>query len=148
LTLVYPVTKADKKYEWWLERKMKYIVESEKTVEQASADLEAAVTKNNFGVLHVHDLQAALKKKGINFSHECLVFEVCNPQKAETVLGYDMSLNMALPCRISVWHENGKTRIGMLRPTALLAMLSKSDVLAQVAEEVEEVTIRIINEAK
>jgi len=27
-----------------------------------------------------------------------------------------ISLNMALPCRISVWVENGKTKIGMLSP--------------------------------
>jgi len=55
---------------------------------------------------------------------------------------------MALPCRISVWEEEGTTKIGMLGPKALLSALSDSEVLAKVAEEVEEISIDIINDAK
>jgi uncharacterized protein (DUF302 family) len=117
-------------------------------VEQAAADLETAVAAHQFGVLHVHDLRATMKKKGVDFPHECRIFEVCNPQQAKKVLSEDMSMNMALPCRISVWEESGITRIGMLRPAELLSMLSQSPVLAQVAEEVDEVTTRIINDAR
>ena len=127
---------------------MKYIVESQKSLDQAATDLEAAVAKHQFGVLHVHDLQATLKNKGIDFPNGCKVFEVCNPHKANTVLNEDMSLNMALPCRISVWEENGTTKIGMLSPKALLSALSDSAVLAKVAEEVEAISIDIINDAK
>lgn len=127
---------------------MKYIVESEKSLEQAAADLEAAVANHQFGVLHVHDLQATLINKGFDFPHGCRVFEVCNPRQADKVLNDDMSLNMALPCRISVWEEDGTTKIGMLSPRDLLAMLSDSEVLAKVAAEVEETTTAIINEAK
>ncbi len=36
---------------------MKYIVETPKSVEQAAADLQAAVPRHNFGVLHIHNLQ-------------------------------------------------------------------------------------------
>lgn len=127
---------------------MKYIVESQKSLEQAATDLQAAVTKHQFGVLHVHDLHATLNSKGIDFPNGCKVFEVCNPHKANTVLTEDMSLNMALPCRISVWEEDGTTKIGMLSPKALLSALSDSPVLAQVAEEVEATSIDIINDAK
>ena len=127
---------------------MKYIVESQKSLDQAAADLEAAVVKHQFGVLHVHDLQATLRNKGIDFPNGCKVFEVCNPQKANTVLNEDMSLNMALPCRISIWEEDGTTKIGMLSPKTLLSALSDSPVLAKVAEEVEAISIDIINDAK
>ncbi len=127
---------------------MKYIVESDKTVEEAAKDLEEAVIRNKFGVLHIHDLQAALKKKGVDFPNECRVFEVCNPQKAAAVMNEDLSMNMALPCRISIWRENDRTKIGMLLPTALLSALSDSETLRRVAEEVEDTTRRIIDEAK
>ncbi|MBG7601240.1 MAG: DUF302 domain-containing protein [Gammaproteobacteria bacterium] len=127
---------------------MKYIVETQKSLDQAATDLEAAVAKHQFGVLHVHDLQATLQKKGVNFPNGCKVFEVCNPLKANTVLNEDMSLNMALPCRISVWEEDGTTKIGMLSPKALLSALSDSAVLAKVAEEVEATSIDIINDAR
>lgn len=127
---------------------MKYIVDSDKTVEQASADLEAAVKDHQFGVLHVHDLQATLHKKGIEFANACKVFEVCNPKKANQVLSEDMSLNMALPCRISVWSENGKTHIGMFSPKAMLALMSDSPELAEIADEVERITREIIQQAQ
>ena len=127
---------------------MKYIVETQKSLDQAATDLEAAVAKHQFGVLHVHDLQATLQKKGIDFPNGCKVFEVCNPHKANTVPNEDMSLNMALPCRISVWEEDGATKIGMLSPKALLSALSDSAVLAKVAEEVEATSIDIINDAR
>ena len=127
---------------------MKYIVATEKTIEQAAKDLEEAVTRNKFGVLHIHDLKATMKNKGIDFPHECRIFEVCNPQKANAVLTNDMSLNMALPCRISVWEENGQVKIGTLKPTELLFVLSDSEELKLIAEEVENTIMTIIDETK
>ncbi len=95
---------------------MYYIVESSKSFEQASADLDAAVKRHGFGVLHVHDLGNTLRSKGVAFDQQCRVFEVCNPAQAARVLAADMRLNMALPCRISVYTENGATKIGLIRP--------------------------------
>ena len=60
---------------------MYYIVESNKSFGQASTDLETAVTQNGFGVLHVHDLGATLRSKGMAFDQECKVFEVCIRRK-------------------------------------------------------------------
>ena len=127
---------------------MKYIVDSKKSVAQAVADLQEAVKRHNFGVLHIHNLQETMRKKGVDFPNECQILEICNPHKAREVLAKDMSLNMALPCRVSVYAERGATKIGMLRPTALLATLSDSPALAAVAREVEAATIRMIEEAK
>ncbi|QFY41777.1 DUF302 domain-containing protein [Candidatus Methylospira mobilis] len=127
---------------------MYYTVESDKSFEQAAADLETAVLRNGFGVLHVHDIGTTLRSKGMNFDEQCKVFEVCNPGQAAKVLSVDMRLNMALPCRISVFTEHGKTRIGMIKPVQILAALSQDERLAQVAKEVEEKTTLMIDEAK
>jgi uncharacterized protein (DUF302 family) len=127
---------------------MKFIVNTSKSIDQASSDLKAAVVSNQFGVLHVHDLKATMKKKGVEFLNECRIFEVCNPHKANAVLSSDMSLNMALPCRISVWEEGGSVKIGTLEPTRLLSVLSEDPGLKQIAAEVEEIIKKIINQAK
>ena len=127
---------------------MYYIVATNKSFSQAATDLESAVTRNNFGVLHVHDLGATLRSKGIAFDEECKVFEVCNPAQAAKVLATDMRLNMALPCRISVFTEQGKTKIGLIKPVQILAALSHDAALMQVAKEVEENTIKMVDEAK
>ena len=127
---------------------MYYIVDTPKSFEQASADLEAAVKRHQFGVLHVHDLGNTLRGKGVAFKDECKVFEVCNPGQAAKVMGLDMRLNMALPCRISVYTEQGQTRIGLIKPAAMLAGLSQDPTLLQIANEVEAQTLQMVDEAK
>jgi uncharacterized protein (DUF302 family) len=127
---------------------MYYIVETDKTFDQASEDLDAAVKRNGFGVLHVHDLGNTLRSKGIAFAEQCKIFEVCNPVQAAKVLATDMRLNMALPCRISVFTEKGTTKIGLIRPAEMLASLSEDPELTQVAKEVEDKTRLMVDEAK
>ncbi len=127
---------------------MKYIVQSPKSVEEAVSDLQAAVVRHGFGVLHIHNLQETMRKKGVDFPNACQILEICNPQKAKEVLVEDMDMNMALPCRVSVYSEKGKTRIGMIKPTAMLGLLSGSQAMAAIAREVEAVIVEMINEAK
>lgn len=127
---------------------MYYIVETDKSFSQASKDLEAAIVVHGFGVLYVHDLGTTLRSKGFAFEEECKVFEVCNPGQAAKVLAADMRLNMALPCRISVFTEKGKTKIGLIRPVRMLTALSQEAALIQVAKEVQEKIIRMVDDAK
>ncbi len=127
---------------------MYYIIDTEKSFDQASADLEAAVKRHGFGVLHVHDLATTLRGKGIAFKEQCKVFEVCNPQQAAKVMSTDMRLNMALPCRISVFTQDGKTKIGLIKPEQMLSALSRDPALMQIAREVEKATIQMVDDAK
>jgi uncharacterized protein (DUF302 family) len=127
---------------------MYYMADSDKSFEQASADLEEAVKRHEFGVLHVHDLGNTLRRKGVEFAEQCKVFEVCNPGQAAKVLATDMRLNMALPCRISVYTEHGKTKLGLIKPVEMLSTLSQDEALLRVAKEVEDATVRMIDEAK
>lgn len=127
---------------------MYYQVESGKSFEQAVNDLDEAVKSHKFGVLHIHNLGETLRSKGIDFAEECKIFEVCNPVKAAEVLAIDMRLNMALPCRISVYTENNQTKIGMIEPAKMLDVLSQDAALTRVASEVEATLINMINDAK
>jgi uncharacterized protein (DUF302 family) len=126
---------------------MYYIVSTAKNVEDAARDLEAAVRRHEFGVLHVLDLKQTLTQKGYPLGAQCRIFEVCNPQQATRVLQRDMRLNMALPCRISVFEENGVTKIGTILPAEMLRALSHDRELGEVAATVEATIKRIIDDA-
>ncbi|MFM1896151.1 MAG: hypothetical protein RLZZ385_1225 [Pseudomonadota bacterium] len=126
---------------------MYYILDSDKSFDQAVTDLQEAVKRHGFGVLHIHDLGNTLRSKGVDFKEQCKVFEVCNPQQAAKVLASDMRLNMALPCRISVFTDQQRTRIGLIRPEAMLASLSDDPALRAVAGEVDAVTRIMVDEA-
>jgi uncharacterized protein (DUF302 family) len=95
---------------------------TDKTVGEAAAALQAAVEANHFGVMQVHNLKETMTKKGVEFAHECLIFEVCQPQQAKKVLDQNMSVSTAVPCRISIYEEGGKTILATLKPTTLLAL--------------------------
>jgi uncharacterized protein (DUF302 family) len=110
--------------------------------------LEAAVKRGHYGALHVHDLQKNLKGKGIDFPNRVKIFEVCNPQRAEKVLTAQLAVNLALPCRISVFENRGKVKIGMIRPSFLLSVFPDQPGLKAEADMVEKDILGIIEEAK
>ncbi|RHX84860.1 DUF302 domain-containing protein [Leptospira stimsonii] len=126
---------------------MKFIVETKKSVEKSVEDLQTEIANQKYGVLYVHNLKETMKKKGVDFLEECQILEVCNPQKANQVLSEDMEMNLVLPCRISVYSEKGKTKIGMIKPTSLLGLFSNSKRLGEIAKQVEDDLIRSIQKS-
>lgn len=125
---------------------MLHIVESAKPPDRLAADLERAVARHKFGVLGVHDLKAKMAEKGVDFPRECRIFEVCNPHQARKVLEANPQISTALPCRISLYEEGGKTRLATLKPTDMIGLFPNPE-LEGVAEEVEATLVRIMDEA-
>ena len=76
------------------------------------------------------------------------LLEVCNSQRAEKVLPAHFAVNLALHCRISVFEEDGKVKIGMIRPNFVLSLFPDQPGLKAEANAVEKDTIEIIQEGK
>lgn len=123
-----------------------YLKKSTRSVQAVFADIEAAARAEGFGVLHHYDFKAILASKGFPIDRECRVLEVCNPRQASEVLAASMDLNMALPCRLSVYQgEDGGTVVGMIPPTQMLALVSDDPRIAEAAHSVEAAMERIID---
>ncbi len=122
-----------------------YKKETESSVAEVSARIEVAAKKQQFGVLNETDLQGKMKSRGVDFSHECMIFDVCNPNYAKQVLDKNIDISTALPCRISVYEENGKTVVSTLLPSKVITMYG-TDGLETIAETVEQALIAIIDE--
>ncbi len=118
---------------------------SDQPLNAVCARLLEVAQKHQFGVLGEQNLREKMASKGVQFSRECRVFEVCNPQQAKVVLEQSMEISTALPCRIAVYVEGGKTVLATIKPTALLAMFGASDARA-VAQEVEDAMTKIMDE--
>lgn len=116
-----------------------------KTVGATAEALRCAVEANRYGVMQVHNLHETLTRKGMDFPRQCLIFEVCQPQQAKKVLDQDMSVSTALPCRISIYEEGGKTILAALKPTLLLSMFSLPHLDAE-AQAVETAMTKIMQE--
>ncbi|MCC6362331.1 MAG: DUF302 domain-containing protein [Bryobacterales bacterium] len=119
---------------------------SGKSLEQIDAALRDSAARHKFGIITVHDLQATMKNKGVEFSKACMVYEVCNPHQAKKVLESNGAVSTALPCRISVYEVPGGYHIATLLPTALMKMFGNPE-LEPVAKEVEDVVTEMIRDA-
>jgi uncharacterized protein (DUF302 family) len=117
-----------------------------KSVDEVTQALETVVPQHKFGILHTHDLKQTMAEKGVEFGPQCRIFEVCNPHHAASVLGENIHVNLALPCRISVWNDGGDTMIGTMLPTELMGIFGESPTMAATAAEVEKVMLAIIDD--
>ncbi len=125
---------------------MQYVETSNKSVEEVVEKIKEVCPKYKFGVLHVHNITQTLKSKGIDFKKECQILDICNPIIAEKFLSEDMSLSIIMPCKISVYSENGETIIAMNSLVQLVDDINPD--LIELAQEVQEQLLEIIDEVK
>ena len=125
---------------------MIYVKETRGSIASVVERLEKTAAANQFGVLGLDDLKQKMGAKGVDFNCECRVLEVCDPAKAKEVLEGNMSISTVLPCRISVYEEGSIVKVATLRPTMLLNLFDSPDLI-NVAREVEDTLIRIIDTA-
>jgi uncharacterized protein (DUF302 family) len=124
---------------------MLIVMESRKSLSDVCAAMEPVVQKHKFGVLAVHNLKETMARKGVAFSRDCFIFEICNPVQAKKVLEARMEISTALPCRISVYQEGDSVRLATIKPSEMLASYQVPE-LAAVAKEVEEAIVSIMKE--
>jgi uncharacterized protein (DUF302 family) len=125
---------------------MLHIIDSEKSVAEIRKIFPDVVAAHKFGLLGVHDLRGKMNEKGIAFDKECLVFEICNPFNAKTVLEADLAISTALPCRVSAYASGTGSRLATLSPTALLKLFGRPE-LGGLAAELEKVIYAIMADA-
>ncbi|MFY0544708.1 DUF302 domain-containing protein [Brevibacillus sp. H7] len=124
-----------------------YTVSTDKNMEDVIQAIELQLQKHNFGVLWQLDLAQKLQSKGIPFDRQYRVLEVCNPFEAARVLEKNDLVGYFLPCKIVVFEQNGKTHIGLPKPTVLIGLLYDEELQA-IAEEIEKTLIQVLESSK
>ena len=106
---------------------MIYKVESDIPKKIIEIEIEEKAKAVGFGVLNAYNFTKILESKGFPIEREITVFELCNPKGAHDALDNIAEISVYLPCRLSVYEENGKT---------ILATIGFDDILNAV--EVDE----------
>lgn len=125
---------------------MNYEVKTNKTFDEAVESLKSALADVSFGVLWELNFKDKLEEKGYAFDTNFKVLEVCNPKQAKEVLETHIEVGYFLPCKVVVYEKDGTIRIGMPKPTQLLGMMGKDELMG-VAEKVEEELKKAIDNA-
>lgn len=123
-----------------------YTVETEKSVKKAIEDLQVSLKEEKFGLLWMFDIKDKLHEKELEFEKEFIVLEVCNPHEAQKVLNENEMAGYFLPCKIVVYEKDGKTKMGMPKPSALISMLDDPE-LERIAKDIEARLITCLNKA-
>lgn len=121
-----------------------YTVLTDKNIEEAIQSLEESLKEEKFGVLWKFDIKEKLQEKGLEFNKEFKVLEVCNPNEAQRVLNENEMAGYFLPCKIVVYEDHGKTKIGMPKPTALISLLN-DEKMKLFAQDIENRLISCID---
>jgi len=123
-----------------------YTVVTDKNMENAIQSIEESLKEEKFGVLWKFDIKEKLQEKGLDFQKEFKVLEVCNPQEAFRVLNENEMAGYFLPCKIVVYEDSGKTKIGMPKPSALISLLN-DEKMKQFARDIENRLISCIDKS-
>lgn len=123
-----------------------YTVETSKGIDEAIETLEASLKEEKFGVLWNFDLKDKLHEKGLDFEKEFKVLEVCNPKEAQRVLNENVMAGYFLPCKMVVYEDGGKTKIGMPKPTSLTQMVEDANIQAM-ARDIEQRLMHCMDES-
>jgi len=88
---------------------MIYKVKIKYPLETVKAQLEEHSKQLGFGILGSYYFKQILKSKGFEIEKEITVYELCNSSAAHKALNVLPEISVYLPCRLSIYEENGET---------------------------------------
>lgn len=125
---------------------MQYMEVTDKSVQEVIDSLKEVTAKYKYGIQHIHNVKETLKSKGIDLGNECQIVDICNPIVAQKFLSEDMSLSIIMPCKISVYTQDGETIIAMNSLVQLVDDINPD--LIELAQETQQQLLQIIDEVK
>ena len=93
---------------------MLFSIESPRSFDEVVSALPPLANERGFSVLHQYDFFTILKGKGFPIERNVYVFEICRAPLASKMLTYYPLFSVMMPCRISVYEDNGKTHIATM----------------------------------
>ena len=90
---------------------------------EAVEQTRAALAEQGFGVLSQIDVQATLREKRGLEMEPYVILGACNPDLAPRALDIDRSIGVLLPCNVVVSARDGGSKIQILDPLIMAAVL-------------------------
>lgn len=123
-----------------------YEKSTNKSFKDALESIIKELKEREFGVLWQLNFKDKMAEHDIDFPNDFMILEVCNPEKAKTVLSKHIKMGYFLPCKVVVYEDDSGVKIGTAKPELLMGMMGV-DGLENVASEVEKILIESINAA-
>ena len=106
---------------------MIYKVKTHHDIADIKSKLEAKAKEVGFGVLGSYEFKKILEKKGFPIERDIVVYELCNPGGAQQALATIPEISVYLPCRLSIYREDGLTVLSTIGFEDILQSVNVDD---------------------
>ncbi len=119
---------------------MIYKTQTTYPLETVKAQLAEKAKALGFGVLGSYEFKKILKSKGFDITKDITVYELCNPAAAHDALNELPEISVYLPCRLSLYSENGVT---VLATIGIEDMIEATQIEGVFKEHMQEIFNKI-----
>lgn len=104
-------------------------VESDHTIEQISSKISAACETYKFSLLQTYVYHEILESKGFPIKRKVFIYEICQAKVAALMLTDHPEFSVFMPCKISIYENEGKTILSTMNMELVLGALENNKVL-------------------
>jgi len=113
-----------------------FVKKTELEFDGALQRVEQELEKEGFRILTTIDVHAKFKEKlNIDFP-KYMILGACNPKLAHRAITSEWNIGLLLPCNVIVYEKDNSVWVGVMKPTAAMALV-QNDTLRTLAAEVE-----------
>ena len=116
-----------------------YIVETEKSFDEAVVSVLKSVEKKGWALFNVYDIKERLEAKGF-IQKPLKIIEICSGKHANNFLNKNRLISLCMPCKINILEEEGKVKIIGMNPIII------SQFFPEVSQEEAKVVEKDIKE--
>jgi uncharacterized protein (DUF302 family) len=101
---------------------------SERSFNDTLDEVQSLLKDEGFGILTRIDVHEKFKEKlDIDFPRY-VILGACNPPSAHEAIQAEENIGLMLPCNVIVYESDGKTKVGMIKPTVAMGMIENGDL--------------------
>ncbi len=117
-----------------------YIIETEKSFDDAVVSVLKAVEKKGWTLFQIYDVKERLSAKGFE-QRPLKIVEICSGKHANSLLNKNRMSSLCMPCKINILDEEGKIKIAGMKPTIISQFfpeVSQEDV-GEIEKDIKEI---------
>lgn len=118
------------------------VLYTEKTFDDAVVSVIKNIEKKGWAIFAIYDIRERLAAKGFVLG-KMKIIEFCSAKNANAILKKNPYISICMPCRISIFENEGKIVIASMKPMAMSSFFKGID--ASDIEEVDAGISEIIN---
>ncbi|MDF1877096.1 DUF302 domain-containing protein [Sulfurimonas sp. SAG-AH-194-L11] len=119
---------------------MIYKTQTHYPIDTVKSQLKEKAKSVGFGILGSYEFKKILKNKGFEIEKDITVYELCNPSAAASALNTLAEISVYLPCRLSIYDENGVT---ILSTIGIEDILSSTGIEGELKQHMQEIFEKI-----